>query len=206
MKAHLDQLEIYLLSLEEKYITPHNDPLQTPADYQLDVRSFCVLAHAAFEEFLENLSLYVLNEIESNFTNHQRISYSSLCLLHFKGIDKDVDSDNWKDEDRLFDRLKGQIYSIKSSFSKYIMEGNHGIRLKYLKKLLIPLGIDLPSEIQILSSLENLANYRGAYAHTSYRKNLVVSPEDAWKCVQDVYQMCVNLTEKARKISYYSIH
>ena len=206
MKAHIDQLEMYLLTLEEKYIASHNDPLESPDDYQLDVRSFCVLAHAAFEEFLESLSLYLLNEIESNFTNKQRVSYSSLCLLHFKGTDKDVDDDSWKDSDRLYDRMRKQIDSIKSSFSNYIMENNHGIRLKYLKKLLIPLGLDLPSDMKEISSLDNLAKYRGAYAHTSYRKNLSVAPEDAWKCVQDVYDMCMKLADKACQIHYYKIH
>lgn len=206
MKAQIDQLEIYLLELEAKYISPHLDPLQSPEDYQLDVRSFCVLSHAAFEEFLESLTLYVLNEVDKNFTNNQRISYSTLCLLHFKGTDKDVDDDNWKDDDRLFDRLRKQISEIKSSFSNFIMENNHGIKLKYLKKLLVPLGLDLPTDMKEVTSLDNLAKYRGAYAHTSHRKSLAVSPEDAWKCVIDVYDMCIRLANKAQRISYYGIH
>lgn len=206
MKAHIDQLEMYLLELEEKYINPHIDPLQTPKDYELDVRSFCVLAHAAFEEFIESICIYMLNEIETNFINNQRISYSSLCLLHFKGTDKDVDDDTWNDDDKIFDRLKSQIKDIKSSFSNYIMENNHGIRLKYLKKLLVPLGLNLPSDMKEVTSLNNLAKYRGTYAHTSHRKPLTVSPEDAWNCVSDVYGMCMKLADKARRVSYYSIH
>lgn len=206
MKAHIDQLELYLLELEDKYITPHLDPLQTPKEYELDVRSFCILAHAAFEEFIEYICIYLLNEIEIKFTYSQRISYSSLCLLHFKGSDKDVDDDNWLDSDRLFDRLKSQIDSIKKSFSNYIMENNHGIRLKYLKKLLIPLGLDLPSDVKVITSLNNLANYRGNYAHSSHRKPMTVSPEDAWNCVNDVYGMCIDLANKAQRVSYNSIH
>ena len=184
MKAHIDQLEMYLLELEEKYINPHIDPLQTPKDYELDVRSFCVLTHAAFEEFVEYICIYLLNEIETNFINNQRISYSSLCLLHFKGTDKDVDDDTWNDGEKIFDRLKSQIKDIKSSFSNYIMENNHGK----------------------VTSLNNLAKYRGTYAHTSHRKPLTVSPEDAWHCVNDVYGMCMKLADKARRVSYYSIH
>lgn len=206
MKAQIDQLELYLLELEEKYIAPHLDPLQSPEDYQLDVKSFCVLSHAAFEEFLESLTLNVLNEVEKNFTNNLRISYSTLCLLHFKGTDKDVDDDNWKDDDKLYDRLRKQLCEIKSSFSNFIMENNHGIKLKYLKRLLVPLGLDLPTDMKEITSLDNLAKYRGAYAHTSHRKSLLVSPEDAWECVSDVNDMCIKLAKKALGISYYSIH
>ena len=164
-----------------------------------------MLAHAAFEEFIESLCLYVLNEIEKNFTNKQQISYSTLCLLHFKGTDKEPDDESWKDCDRLFDRIKSQIDDIKSSLSNFIMQNNHGINLKYLKKLIIPLGIDLPSDIKEITALDNLAHYRGAYAHTSYRKDIVISPEDAWECVIDVYDMCVKLTNKAVNIKYFSI-
>ena len=205
MRSHIDNLELYLLTISEKFIDSHKDPLEPPDKYKLDVRSFCVLAHAAFEEFLEQLSLYLLNEIETNFVNNLRISYSSLCLLHFKGTDKDPDDDTWTDDDKLYDRLRIQLNEIKSNYSNYIIENNHGINLKYLKKLLIPLGIDLPSNVRDITALQNLAKYRGAYAHTSFRKDFVVSPEDAWNCVNDVYTMCISLARKAMRVSYYSI-
>ena len=136
IKDSLDKLELYLLELEEKYIDTHDDPLEDPDKYKLDVRSYCVLSHAAFEEFVENICLYTLNEIEDKFINTQRISYSTLCLLHFNGNTKTIDDDSWDDNDRIYDYLLGQIKSIKSEFSRYIMNQNHGVGLKYLKKLL----------------------------------------------------------------------
>lgn len=48
IKDSLDKLELYLLELEEKYIDTHDDPLEDPDKYKLDVRSYCVLSHAAF--------------------------------------------------------------------------------------------------------------------------------------------------------------
>ena len=66
IKDSLDKLELYLLELEEKYIDTHDDPLEDPDKYKLDVRSYCVLSHAAFEEFVENICLYTLNEIEEH--------------------------------------------------------------------------------------------------------------------------------------------
>ena len=79
VKESLDKLEMYLLELEDKYIDIHTDPLENPEMYKLDIRSFCVLSHAVFEEFVENICLYTLNEIEDKFVNTQRISYSTLC-------------------------------------------------------------------------------------------------------------------------------
>ena len=117
VKESLDKLEMYLLELEDKYIDIHTDPLENPEMYKLDIRSFCVLSHAAFEEFVENICLYTLNEIEDKFVNTQRISYSTLCLLHFYGNSKTIDNESWNDDERIYDYLLAQIRSIKSDFS-----------------------------------------------------------------------------------------
>ena len=185
IKDSLDKLELYLLELEEKYIDTHDDPLEDPDKYKLDVRSYCVLSHAAFEEFVENICLYTLNEIEDKFINTQRISY---------------------DNNRIYDYLLGQIKSIKSEFSRYIMNQNHGVGLKYLKKLLVPLGLYTPIDIRLKPSLENLTKYRGGYAHSSHRNIRSLSPEDSRTYVRDVYEIMVELAKKSSNIFYYSIH
>lgn len=206
IQESLDKLELYLLELEDKYIDIHRDPLENPEAYKLDVRSYCVLSHAAFEEFVENVCLYALNEIEDKFVNTQRISYSTLCLLHFNGNNKTIDDDSWNDNDRIYDYLLAQLKSIKSVFSKYIVNQNHGVGVKYLKKLLIPLGLYTPLGIKHLTSLDNLTQYRGGYAHTSHRNIRSLAPEDAKTYIRDVYEIMIELANKTRKISYYSIH
>ena len=206
IQESLDKLELYLLELEDKYIDIHRDPLENPEAYKLDVRSYCVLSHAAFEEFVENVCLYALNEIEDKFVNTQRISYSTLCLLHFNGNNKTIDDDSWNDNDRIYDYLLAQLKSIKSIFSKYIVNQNHGVGVKYLKKLLIPLGLYTPLDIKHLTSLDNLTQYRGGYAHTSHRNIRSLAPEDAKTYIRDVYEIMIELANKTRKISYYSIH
>lgn len=206
IQESLDKLELYLLELEDKYIDIHRDPLENPEAYKLDVRSYCVLSHAAFEEFVENVCLYALNEIEDKFVNTQRISYSTLCLLHFNGNNKTIDDDSWNDNDRIYDYLLAQLKSIKSVFSKYIVNQNHGVGVKYLKKLLIPLGLYTPLDIKHLTSLDNLTQYRGGYAHTSHRNIRSLAPEDTKTYIRDVYEIMIELANKTRKISYYSIH
>lgn len=206
IQESLDKLELYLLELEDKYIDIHRDPLENPEAYKLDVRSYCVLSHAAFEEFVENVCLCALNEIEDKFVNTQRISYSTLCLLHFNGNNKTIDDDSWNDNDRIYDYLLAQLKSIKSIFSKYIVNQNHGVGVKYLKKLLIPLGLYTPLDIKHLTSLDNLTQYRGGYAHMSHLNIRSLAPEDAKIYIRDVYEIMIELANKTRKISYYSIH
>lgn len=206
IKESLDKLELYLLELEDKYIDIHTDPLENPEAYKLDVRSYCVLSHAAFEEFVENICLYTLNEIEEKFVNTQRVSYSTLCLLHFNCNNKTIDNDSWDDDKRIYDYLLEQLRRIKSDFSKYIMDQNHGVGLKYLKKLLVPLGLYAPLEIKHQTALNNLTQYRGGYAHTSHRNIKSLSPEDARIYVRDVYEIMVKLANKSKTIAYYKIH
>ena len=59
-------LEKHILELGIKYIELHNDPLENPNDYKLDVNSFCILCHAAFEEFLEDVTLYSIDRINGS--------------------------------------------------------------------------------------------------------------------------------------------
>ena len=187
LKESLDKLDAYLAELECQYIDPHKDPLEIPERYKLDVRS-------------------TLAEIVDQFKNSQCISYSTLCLLHFHGNAKVIDDDTWKHDDRVYDYLLKQLENIKSDFSKYIMIQNHGVGLKYLKKLLVPLGLYVPLDVKNFTALENLSQSRGGYAHTSHRNVRSLSPEDAKTQVQDVHEIMVALIERAKKISYYSIH
>ncbi len=200
-----DQLELYLLEVEEKYLESHLGTLETPNDYMFDVKCYCILSHAAFEEFVENVCVTLLNETCDNFLSHQQYAYSTLCLLHFMGAAGEISDDTWADNQRLFDYFRQKLTEIKSDCSKYIIEKNHGVGLKYIKKLLIPLGIDIPQNPVWQNSLSQLANYRGGYAHTSKRKAITLSPEDAKKYVTDVYSMMIDIVKRVKNIRYFSI-
>lgn len=204
-KEALDKLEAYLTELECKYIEPHEDPLQDPEEYKLDVRSYCVLSHAAFEEFVENVCISTLDEVVNQFKMSQRLSYSTLCLLHFNGNAKEIDDDSWKDEERLYDYLLKQLQNIKTNLSNYIMQQNHGVGLKYLKKLLVPLGLYFSLDVKNSTALANLAQSRGAYAHTSHRNIRSLSPEDARTQVLDVYEIMIELIKTVNSISFHGI-
>lgn len=70
---------------------------------------------------------------------------------------------------------------------------NHGVAIKYLRKLLYPLAIDF-DDTTLLGSLEQIAQTRGDFAH-KVGATRVVSPEDARKWVGD----CIELSRLIMK-------
>ena len=165
------ELEDHILELAIKYIAPHTNPLENPVDYNLDVHSFCILCHAAFEEFLEDVTLYSVDKIEREFNSKLR---------------KFNDEKKW-DNTKLNDYLSTRLRERKSELSKYAIQDNHGIDVKYMRKLLTPIGIDVPQNAQELVSLVILKNIRGMYAHSFARNKKTLAPEDAQNAVFDVF-------------------
>lgn len=199
-------LENHILELGIKYIELHNDPLENPNDYKLDVNSFCILCHAAFEEFLEDVTLYSIDCIEREFNSKiRKISYATICLLHFDEHPLGLTEDQKWESNYLNDYLSKRLEERKSELSKYAIKENHGIDIKYLRKLLLPIGIDVPRDLKELGSLNTLKNIRGTYAHSFARKNKPLSPEDAMNAVFDVLEMVTKIKNKALYMSYYMI-
>jgi hypothetical protein len=202
MQQLLESLSDTLIELEGKFISNHDNPTEDPQDFILDVKSYCVLSHAAFEEFIENLCVKILNEVCENYRLTGRFSFSTLCLLHFTQADR-LEDDKWPDDQTLYEYFLKKLKEIKQEKSKEILENNHGIGMKYLKKMLLPLGLKLPTNQNQVASLANLAKARGGFAHTAKRASKVITPDDALTYVYDVYGMCVDLCKQAKVIIYY---
>ena len=67
INAALKSLEDRLLDVEIKFISMHTSPTEPASAYALDVQSYAVLSHAAFEEFAESLCLRMLEEIDDRW-------------------------------------------------------------------------------------------------------------------------------------------
>ena len=207
IKASVKALEDRLLDVEIKFLSSHTNPVEPASAYALDVQSYAVLCHAAFEEFAESLCLRIVNEVEERWVNKKQFSLATLCLLHF---DLDVTShliDRWKDNSRFYDFIKIEIHNRKSKLSTYALQNNHGVSIKYLHSLFLPIGLDMPQDVNEKNSLEQLARLRGfyAHAHTSTRPNAVTitSPQTAAQTVSDVLSYMNKMANKAITMSYY---
>lgn len=87
--------------------------------------------------------------------------------------------------------------------SKYAIDGNHGADIKYLKKLLLPIGIDIPHDVDYVNALEKLKDIRGTYAHSFSRAKKTTSPEDAKAIVNDVLRLAQNLKDQAINMKFF---
>lgn len=194
-------LQDNLLDIEIKYICPLEKKLLLDKADELDLRSYCVLSHAAFEEFAENMSLKVLDEITKNFANTKQISVGLIMLLHIKGSPEDIDK-----IDLLYDYILEKLKDIKSSFSKEIATNNHGVSLKYLKRMFIPIGIDIPNNSRLISSLDQLAKYRGDFAHKFSSKKIktIPSPLDLVSYVSDITEMMGEIVRRVKSMHYFA--
>lgn len=200
-------LEDRLLDVEIKFISSHTDPIEHPASYAIDVQSYAVLCHAAFEEYAESLCMRMLDEIENQWVNNRNYSVATLCLLHFDLESVNHSTGRWGKNENFYDFMKNEIHNRKSKLSTYALQNNHGVSLKYLHSLFLPVGLDMPRDVNENNSLEQLARLRGfyAHAHTSTRPNAVtiISPQMAVQTVDDVLAYMNKIANKAITMSYY---
>lgn len=207
--ADIDKLyadtESYIQGLEGSYLSKYlADPTTTPTDCDLDVKSYCILCHAAFEEFAETIAVTVMNKTVDNFVMHHRVTESLVSLMHFKASGESY-LDKQEEEDKIeiitsYNYIRERLAEIKDRFSKEVFN-NHGVSLKYIKQLLMPVAIDVPNDPTWLNSLKQLAKERGAYAHKFLDKGAIkksIAPEDAKTIVNDCIQLCNDIKEKAK--------
>ena len=136
--------------------------------YLLFVKSFCVFSHALFEGAVEKLSQEVSNYSIEKFiaTSGQCIDRSIPALICFYTKEPPAlpEKDTDKGDPTTFDLLRVKLEDIKGRHSRAIHE-NHGVSKLYLRKLLLPVGVDIPKSDEFHDALLRLARWRGDFAH-----------------------------------------
>lgn len=160
-------------------------------DYELDAKSYIILCHAALENFVECLAEILIDHSKHIFVNQKKINHVLLSFCIFRNVDtKENAEDDWGPQSRelIIPHLKEAI----NAFKEHLNQSNHGIKIKNLKEILRPVGIDVRASKPLLISLEKLTNLRGKFAHRfmekgSYvRANKPEGPETICKAVMDV--------------------
>lgn len=199
--AELNALENRLLELELKFIEPHSSPTESPSEYLLDLQSYAILSHAAFEEYVELITVKVADESYNKFKNENKISFTTLCMLHFVGAHDSLN--NWENSDRLYDKILTKLGSINNKIKEQVKE-NNGMNLKYLKQLLIPVGLEIPHTTKEIGAFDKLAKYRGDFAHKSTTGlSVIPTPSDVVTVVGDVLDYMNALDKQAISVSYF---
>ena len=171
------------------------NPATLPSDYDLDVRAYCVLCHAAFEDFVEAVALTVASNAVDRWILARKINDVIPALLAWNGAKLKIDGDDTTPETKPFDYLRPLIEEAQSAFSRGVFN-NHGVSILYLRDILIPVAIEIMQDVNVLNSLKKLAEGRGAYAHKG-RVKTVYAPEDAKQYVEDVLKLCDDIKAKA---------
>lgn len=199
------ETETHIVKLRTSLLDKHlANSLATPDEFDYDVKSYCILCHAAFEDYIETISLKVMEFSISNYIFNHKISESIISLLHFKSTAGASYLNKLEDDTSLlniYDYIRKELENVKSSFSKEIIMQNHGVSIKYMRQLLMPVAIDIPNDIKLLSSLSMLANERGFHAHKFLEKGVLrrsIAPEDAKKIVEDCLEICLVIRDKAK--------
>jgi len=203
-----NNLKIYVATLEDRFIKQYIpvDPEIGPGEYEISVKAYCLLSHAAIEEYVEEVVLKIMQRSIDDWTTKRKIVDGLLTLISYYGLRLKIDEG--EDETKIYDYLRKILKEAKEKFSHDI-EKNHGIGIANLRQLLLPVGIDIKQDENIKNSIKKLASERGLYAHYQRgdRKGAkkVLSPEDAKNYVDDCLNLCEDIKNKALNKFHYII-
>lgn len=177
----------------DRYLTPHlaNAPLAHPTRAEaLDGAACVVLVHGALENLSEGLALWVMRKVEATWIYRKRATRSMAAMLLYASppkLEDQVDGTL-----TVFDNLRLALEEAKKTGSNQV-EKNHGVALKHLRSLLLPVGINVTNDAQLTASLEKLVSMRHEWAH-QYRFGAKKSrsAQDVKLIVDD----CVKMAEK----------
>ncbi len=186
----LRSLRRRISDLDTRFIAPVIDPLTAPQDYEVPVAAFCVLSHAAIEDFVEQLCLYTMSTATEDWLMNRRTARCLPTLM--AGTKAVVEYEDFRSlaVTRPIDHYRRLHDHVRSKYSALIL-GNHGISVAYLRDMLYPLGIEF-DDAPLLASVRRLADERGHYAHKIGARR-PLPPEDARRLTRDCLRLAKTL-------------
>lgn len=206
----LAELKLEITGLEGRFILQWlpADPLVQPELFEHDVKAFCVLAHAAFEEFAEEISLIVVKTAKDAWLN-QKFSRASIAMLLAYQSKLEIIEEEGTKQNKVFDQIRTKLDECVAAHSVALSK-NHGFSLKYLRNILTPVAIDIPEDnVQLMASLKDLTEARGSYAHSLAKKahygqwkraGRPMVPEAARETVDDCFTLCTELAKRVHAL------
>jgi hypothetical protein len=208
LDAMLGALKDEITLLSQRYIDRYlpANPEHGPEVFEYDVKAFSLMAHAAFEEFAEGVSELMMARIVSDVLK-PKVTVATVCFLMSYHQRIDIEEQEDVAQDSCFAFVRKGVDEAKRLHSAMLMN-NHGFSLKYLRKILTPVGVNVPDGAE-LGSLQKLVEARGTFAHTmaksakygDYKKaSKVLSPEEARDAVDDCLAICGRIKEQANAL------
>lgn len=196
--------------------------------YQIDVEAYLVLSHAAFEDYFEKIALETVKQSVKKWESTKQVNDTLLLLVAYmlssggEANEEENEPNRQNPSNRLDLRADHKIIQriglenvIKESsehISKLIVASqmyfnhklttNHGIELKFLIKILIPVALDISEDGH--NSTKFLAINRGEAAHNTTilsRGQLVreiPTPLAVFQNEKYITKFCKELCEQAK--------
>ena len=160
------------------------DPFAPPEKCDLPVRAFCVLSHAAFEEYFELVAVKIMDLSVETWKTKGKVTRPLILLIKLCPDSFKINYENDDDKLKVFDYVKDYLDKTKQWYSKEVKD-NHGISLKYLKKIYYPLFLPILDDPNFRNSLAQLAILRGDFAHKKMARK-IPNPKVARQFVSDI--------------------
>ncbi|MDF2185228.1 HEPN domain-containing protein [Grimontia hollisae] len=182
------------------YLSPNlTNDLSVNPNWERDKKSLILLTHAALENYIEVISLILIEDAEHHFKYHNKINEPLLYFTWLKCNSKPSFSDeDWKETSR--EILKKELEEAIRTYKNEVYKNNHGIKIKNLNNLLRPLSLELPNNPTLTSSLDELTNLRGEFAHRFLEKGTMAQriqnkkgPEEIQRIVINSYRLAYRL-------------
>jgi hypothetical protein len=190
--------------------------------YQIDIEAYMVLSHAAFEDFFEKMALETVKQSVEMWHTHNQINNTLLLVVSYmlssggEINEEESETNKQKSSNRLDLRtdhktLRNKNLSLDditqstTHIDKLIGESqlyfhnklntNHGIEIKFLIKVLIPVALDV--SIDGRESINFLANKRGEAAHKT-QISRIPTPLDVIQNEKHILKFCEELCQQAK--------
>ena len=197
MEIHSKALSEYLTDLESKYLPATNREAWNAEDFES--KSYSVLAHAAFEQFFEDVALdfgeRLLNYWQSGKLMDRRLIACIGCIVAGDGNFLYLEADESKGQESSTHQLSKALRK-RITFLRNAIDDNNGISLKFLRNMFGPLGINTELDPDTQSGLTFIARNRGTFAHRRTPKtngkfaHKLVFATDIVKYVNLVFKHC----------------
>ena len=146
---------------------------------QLRLRSYILICHAAFEEYLEQLSLAVLYESLKCFESDGKIRDPLLSACGYYKLSPGVAGADRRNGDAAHELLH-DLFKKAINEHTIAIDSVHGIKTRDQEAILFPMGVDLFKFDRLLSqALNSFGGTRGKYAHGLGAKMMV--PRAGWE-------------------------
>lgn len=197
-RIELKALTRSIKEVEDRFLGPHlgQENFAPPSKQEiLDVAAYVVLVHGALEGFAESLAHWLLKRSVSNWTAKKRTTRCTVSLLLYQKPPADDTPMR-----SVFDNIRLALDDANRKMSTDIHD-NHGISLKHLRAMFMPLGVNVPSDPLLTASLELLITMRHQWAHQDHRRATVLkSAKDAQTTVSDCLVLAAKLSAEAETV------